>query len=142
MRDVRDPAPKLAADSAAEMVDLARAAEASRQVLADAYAHDADAATVARLQQENQKRLEEMSGHVAHIAGGVPGRFTLWLLGVLATLVSALAFAVAVPLTSGALTIAVADRLVGGQARLDRILDAAARSAGARCWRRSSQPPA
>jgi len=133
--------PKLAADSAAEMVDLARAAEASRQALADAYAHDADAATVARLQQENQKRLEQMSGHVAHIADGVPGRFTLWVLGVLATLVSALAFAIAVPLTSGALTIAVADRLGGGKGgwieswmlllgRLGRLLAAIVPAAG------------
>ena len=31
-----------------------------------------------------------MSGQVAHIAEGVPGRFTLWVLGVLATLVAAL----------------------------------------------------
>ena len=43
-----------------------------------------------------------------------PGRITLWFLGVLATLVSTLAFGVAVPLISGAITIAVADRLMGG----------------------------
>ncbi len=95
---------------AAEIADLNRAAEASRQALADAYAHNADADTVARLHRD----IEEMSRHAAHIASGFPGPFTLWVLGVLATLVSALAFAVAVPLTSGTLTIAVADRLTGG----------------------------
>jgi len=108
--------PRVAAGSAAEVVDLARAAEASRRALQDAYARGADAETITRLQGENRKRLEEMSGEATHIAGGVPGRFTLWLLGVLATLVSALAFAIAVPLVTGAVTIAVADRLGGGQA--------------------------
>ena len=38
-----------------------------------------------------------------------PGGFTLWVLGVLAALVSALTFATAVPFVAGALTIAVAD---------------------------------
>jgi hypothetical protein len=109
-------APKVAAGSAAEMVDLARAADTSRHALADAYASGADGETITRLQRENQKRLEEMSGQMARLAGDVPGRFTLWVLGVLATLVSALAFAIAVPLVTGAVTIAVADRLTGGQA--------------------------
>jgi len=108
--------PKVAADSAAEVVGLARAAEASRQALADAYARNADAETVARLQRENVKRLDELSGQATRIAAGVPGPFTLWVLGVLAVLVSALAFATAVPVMAGAVTIAVADRLEGGQA--------------------------
>jgi hypothetical protein len=134
-------APKVATTSAAEMIDLARAAEASRQALADAYAHNADAETIARLHRDNQKRLEAMSGHVAHLTDGVPGRFTLSILGVLATLVSALAFAIAVPLAGGALTIAVADRLGGGKAgwieswmllvgRLDKLLAAIVPAAG------------
>jgi hypothetical protein len=108
-------APKVAAGSAAELVELARAAEGSRGALEDAYARNADADTITRLQQEHQKRLEQMSRPAAQIASGVPGRFTLWVLGVLATLVSALAFGVVVPLTGGALTIAVADRLGGAK---------------------------
>lgn len=108
--------PKVAADAAAEVVSLARAAESSRQTLTDAYAHNADAETIARLQRENLKRLDELSGQAHRIANGVPGRFTLWILGLLAGLVSALAFATAVPVMGGALTIAVADRLEGGQA--------------------------
>ena len=100
-------APQLAG-SPAHMAELARGAEASGRALADAYARNADAATIARLQHENQSRLEE----IARLASG-PGRFA-WLLGVLATLVSALMFGVAVPLISGAVTIAVADRVTGG----------------------------
>jgi len=101
-------APQLASGSPAHMAELARGAEASGRALADAYARNADAGTIARLQHENQAKLEE----IARIASG-PGRFA-WLLGVLATLVSALAFGVAVPLISGAVTIAVADRVTGG----------------------------
>jgi hypothetical protein len=108
--------PKVAAASAAEVVGLARTSEASRQALSDAYAHDADAETIARLQAEYKKRLEDLSGQAARIAGGVPGRFTLWVLALLAGLVSGLAFATTVPLVGGALTIAVADRLQGGHA--------------------------
>jgi hypothetical protein len=108
--------PKVAADSAAEVVSLARAAETARQTLADAYAHNADAETIARLQRDNIKRLDELAGQATRIATGVPGHFTLWVLGLLAALVSALAFATAVPVMAGALTIAVADRLEGGQA--------------------------
>ena len=103
--------PKLAAGSPAEIAALARAADASGHALADAYEHNADPATITRLQHENQARLAD----VARLADG-PGRITLWFLGVLATLVSTLAFGVAVPLISGAITVAVADRLTGGAA--------------------------
>jgi hypothetical protein len=108
--------PKVAADSAGEVVGLARAAEESRQALADAYAHNADADAIARLQRENTRRLDELSGQAARIARDVPGRPMLWLLGLVAALVAALAFAAAVPVVAGALTIAVADRLEGGNA--------------------------
>jgi hypothetical protein len=108
--------PKLAAESASEVVGLARAAEASRQLLADAYARNADADTIARLERENQRHLDELAAQAARIAGGAPGRTSLWVLGLLAALISTLAFATAVPLVGGALTIAVADRLGGGQA--------------------------
>jgi hypothetical protein len=97
--------PGLAADSA----ELALAANESGRALADAYAHNADADTITRLQHQHRTQLEQM----ARVAGG-PGWFTRWLLGVLATLVASLTFGVAVPLISGALTIAVADRLTGG----------------------------
>jgi len=108
--------PTLTTDSFSEVAALARAEEASRQALADAYTHNADADTIARLQRERQHRLEQLSGPAARIAGDIPGRFTIWILALLAGLVSALAFATAVPLAGGALTIAVADRLEGGRA--------------------------
>jgi hypothetical protein len=133
--------PTVAARSATEMVELARAADDSRRALADAYSHNANAETVDRLQRENERRLEEVSREATRIAGAIPGRWTLWLLGVLATLVSALAFAVAIYVTGGAVTVAVADRLTGGRAgwvetwmllirRLGRLLGAAVPAAG------------
>lgn len=102
-------APKLAAGSPGKVAELARDAEAAGSALADAYARNADGDTIARLQRESLQRLEDIAR-----GADAPGRFTLWVLGVLATLVSALTFASAVPLTAGALTIAVADRVTGG----------------------------
>jgi len=109
-------APTRAADSTAAVVDSARATEASRRALAEAYEHHADADTIARLQRENHRQLEDMSRHVADVARGVPGGFTLFLLGVLAAIVVAFVYGLIAPLTNAALTIAVADRLGGGRA--------------------------
>jgi len=109
-------APTRAADSTAAVVDSARATEASRRALAEAYERHADADTIARLQRENHRRLEDMSRHVADVARGVPGGFTLFLLGVLAAIVVAFLYGLIAPLTNAALTIAVADRLGGGLA--------------------------
>jgi len=108
--------PTRAADSTAAVVDSARATEASRRALAEAYEHHADADTIARLQRENHRQLEDMSRHVADVARGVPGGFTLFLLGVLAAVVVAFLYGLIAPLTNAALTIAVADRLGGGLA--------------------------
>src|SRR5688572_24234791 len=77
-------APARAADATAAMVESARATDASRRALADAYERHADADTVARLQRENHRQLEDMSRRVAETARGVPGGFTLFLLGGLA----------------------------------------------------------
>ncbi len=109
MSSILTSGPRLATGSPAEVAALARAADASGRALADGYEHNADPATIARLQRDNQARLAD----VARLADG-PSRITLWFLGVLATLVSMLAFGVAVPLISGAITVAVADRLAGG----------------------------
>jgi len=108
--------PARAADSnAAMMVDSARATDASRRALAEAYEHHADADTIARLQRENHRQLEDMSRHVVDIARA-PGGFTLFLLGVLGAIVAAFLYGLIAPLTNAALTIAVADRLGGGRA--------------------------
>ena len=108
--------PTRAAESTAAVVDSARATEASRRALAEAYEHHADAETIARLQRENHRQLEDMSRHVVEVARGVPGGFTLFLLGVLAAIVTAFLYGLIAPLTNAALTIAVADRLGGGLA--------------------------
>ena len=108
--------PTRAAESTAAVVDSARATEASRRALAEAYEHHADAETIARLQRENHRQLEDMSRHVVEVARGVPGGFTLFLLGVLAAIVTAFLYGLIAPLTNSALTIAVADRLGGGLA--------------------------
>jgi len=129
-------APKLAAGSPAKVAEMARDAEAAGSALADAYARNADTETITRLQRENQQRLEEIAR-----AADAPGGFTLWVLGVLAALVSALTFATTVPLVAGALTIAVADRVTGGRTgwveawmlllgRLGRLLAAIVPAAG------------
>jgi len=128
-------APQLAPGSPTHMAELARGAEASARALGDAYAHNADAQTITRLQHDHQSRLQE----IERIASG-SGRFA-WLLSVLATLVSALIFGVAVPLISAAVTIAVADRVLGGRSgwvetwmlsvgRLGRLLAAIVPAAG------------
>jgi hypothetical protein len=125
-----------AAGSPAAIAERARAAEDSAGAIADAYARNADPRTIAHLQREHKHQLEE----IARAAAG-PGRIKLWVLGVLATLVSALAFAVAVPLTGAAVTIGVADRLTGGHTgwleawmlllgRLGRLLAAVIPAAG------------
>ena len=72
--------PKLASGSPAEIAALARAADASGHALADAYEHNADPATITRLQHENQAPARRpWPGSPTS-----PGRITLWFLGVLA----------------------------------------------------------
>ena len=88
--------PKLAASSAARRSPRWRAPPTRPgSALADAYEHNADPATIARMHRENQAWLADGPA----LADG-PGRITLWFLGVLATLVSTLAFGVAVPLSA------------------------------------------
>jgi hypothetical protein len=124
------------AAAAAAMAEQARHVKATGDALAEAYARNADADTIARLHHDNRRQLENLDK-----AAAGPGPFMRWLLGVLATLVSALAFATAVPLTAGALTIAVSDRLTGGHTgwveawmlllgRLGRLLGAVVPAAG------------
>jgi hypothetical protein len=98
------------------VIDSARATDASRRALAEAYERHADAETIARLQRENQHQLEDMSRHVVEVARDAPGSFTLFLLGVLSAIVVAFLYGLIAPLANAALTIAVADRIGGGLA--------------------------
>jgi hypothetical protein len=95
----------------------ARELEASARALQQAYRDHADAETLRRLQAENARNLEEIGRRGAEVMGTAMGSFTLFMLGLLGTLVTAFfLYGLVVPLTNGALTITVADRILGGAA--------------------------
>ena len=121
---------------ASEVAALARESEASRQALADAYARHAGPEVIERLQRENRELLESAAARTLGAAQGAIGGMSLFMLGLLGMVITLFfLYAVIVPLTNGALTIAVADRVLGGNAgwrevwmllfrRLDKLLAA------------------
>jgi hypothetical protein len=110
-------APTMAAASAVEATAALQATnlEASRQALQEAYKAHADAATIDNLQADQARILKDLGRRSMLAAGAAMGSFTLFVLGLLGTLVTFFIYAVAVPLTNGALTIAVGDRFIGGE---------------------------
>jgi hypothetical protein len=110
--------PAIAAGTAAGGLVGGEAAEleASRVALQEAYQRHADKATLERLQADQARLLQEFGRRSMAAAGAAMGSFTLFVLGILGTLVTFFIYAVTVPLTNGALTIAVADRVTGGAA--------------------------
>jgi len=88
---------------------------AAQRALQQAYQDHADAPTIARLQGEQTRALEEAARRSMQAAGAAMGSFTVFVLGVLGALVTFFIFAVTIPLTNGALTISVADRILGGE---------------------------
>jgi len=125
-----------AVGSVQDLEALARNAESSRRALADAYARGADPTTVDRLQRENRRLMEEIGDRTISATQRTFGSLGVALLGFLGTLITAFfLYGIIVPLTNGALTIAVADRILGGNAgwrevwmllfgRLDKLLSA------------------
>jgi hypothetical protein len=125
-----------AVGSVQDLEALARSAESSRRALSDAYDRGADAETIARLQKENRRLLEEISNRTISATQRTFGSLGVALLGFLGTLITAFfLYGIIVPVTNGALTIAVADRILGGRAgwlevwmllfrRLDKLLSA------------------
>jgi hypothetical protein len=121
---------------AVDLEALSREAAASQRALADAYARHADTDTIARLQRENRELLESATARTLTAAQGAFGSLGLFLLGVLGMAITLFfLYAIIVPITNGALTIAVADRVLGGNAgwrevwmllfrRLDKLLSA------------------
>ena len=108
--------PTLTARYAEQAAEIAGQAETSRRALIDAYAAHADPATITRLQKQHNQQLEEVAQRALAATGG-PGTITLWFLSALGTLMTAFfLYGIIVPLTNGALTIAVADRILGGNA--------------------------
>jgi hypothetical protein len=90
--------------------------EASRAALQEAYQRHADPGTIARLQADQARLVKELGSRSVSAASQAMGSFTVFVLGILGTLVTFFIYAVTVPLTNGALTIAVADRVLGGAA--------------------------
>jgi hypothetical protein len=103
------------AASAAEvqMRDLAN----TQRALQEGFANHADKKTIEKLQADQKKALAELQLRTAQAVSARMGDFTLMMLGILGTLVTAFfVYGVVVPLTNGALTITVADRILGGNA--------------------------
>jgi hypothetical protein len=90
--------------------------ESNRAALQEAYQRHADGATIKRLQDDQARLLKEMGRRSAAAASAAMGGFTVFVLGIFGALVTFFIYAVTVPLTNGALTIAVADRVTGGNA--------------------------
>ena len=81
--------------------------------LQEAYQRHAEPSTIARAQGD----VDRVSGELGRRAAVAMGSFTLMILGVLGTLITAfIVSGFVVPLAIGALSIAVADRVLGGNA--------------------------
>jgi hypothetical protein len=114
---IAGPTADVATAVVGNMQGLAQRADAARRDLADAYARHADPETIARLQREQQAIVGELSTLTLDAARNHDGGFGVFALGLLGTLVTSLfLYGIIVPLTNGALTIAVADRVLGGNA--------------------------
>jgi hypothetical protein len=106
--------PVVAAELSAERMNDLRGHELdeARQRLQDAYQRHADKGTIA----ERQADVERISKELERLAATLMGGFTVMILGFLGKFLTVLiVHGVVVSLTNGALTIAVADRLIGGQ---------------------------
>jgi hypothetical protein len=90
--------------------------EATSHALQEGYAHHADPGTIARLEQANRAAVDELGRLASDKAGGWHD-FALYMLGTLGTIVTVFfLYGIIMPITNGALTIAVADRILGGEA--------------------------
>lgn len=107
-----------AATTAAQTVEMQKEDLTNAQrALQEAYAGNVDKKTLEKLQGDQRRVVEEMNRRSMMAASAAMGSFTLLILGILGTLVTAFfLYGVAMPLTNGALTVAVADRVLGGNA--------------------------
>jgi hypothetical protein len=89
----------------------------AQRALQEAYATHVDKATLEKLQADQRRVLAEIERRSMTAARAAMGGFTVFILGLLGTLVTAFfVYGVVVPLTNGALTIMIADRVLGGNA--------------------------
>lgn len=95
-----------------------KSAEASRRAFSESMKNGKlDPAAVEEFSRQNARNLEELSRKSVAATGAVLGGFSLFMLGLLGNLITAFFFyGIVVPLTNGALTISVADRILGGSA--------------------------
>jgi hypothetical protein len=105
--------------SAAAAVEAARGAsttdlEAANAALQDAYARHADGATLARLKADQARARDDLERHHRLAAGEAMGTFILFVLGIVGALVTFFFDAITVLFITGALTISVVDRALGG----------------------------
>ena len=101
----------------AELQSAQARAAASGRALADAYARHADPATISRLQRDNREELERIATEAFGAGQNGWGEFGVAILGFLGMAMTMFfLYGVIVPLTNGALTVAVADRILGGNA--------------------------
>lgn len=109
-----DVAGSVMTETAGDVERLSRA----ESDLRDALAHKADPATLGQLRQAQENASAALARHGLHAATSAVSGFGRLCLGLLATFVTSfLLYGVILPLTQGALTVAVADRLRGGDAR-------------------------
>jgi hypothetical protein len=104
----------VAAETSGERMNELRGHELdeARQRLQDAYQRHADQATIAQRQAD----VERISRELERLAATLMGGFTVMILGFLGKFLTVLiVHGLVLSLTNGALTIAVADRLLGGQ---------------------------
>jgi hypothetical protein len=90
--------------------------EASKNALQQAYARHADHGTIERLQADQARLIEELGRRSMAAAGAAMGSFTAWILRLFGSMVVAFIYLVTLWLTNGAVTIAIADRAIGGTA--------------------------
>lgn len=114
---IAGPTADVASTALADFQALTKQVAETRGELADARARHADAQTIARLQAEEQALVQDMTARTVAAARDRVGSVGVFVLGLLGTLVTAFfLYGIVVPLTNGALTIAVADRVLGGNA--------------------------
>ncbi|HEY2899040.1 MAG TPA: hypothetical protein VGL59_00585 [Polyangia bacterium] len=114
----------VAADYVQQTDELGRkAAQASRDAFEQGMKNGrVDPHAVDEFSRQNARNFEELSHRQAVATGAVLGGVWLFMLGLLGTMVTAfILHGIVVPLTSGALTISVADRILGGDARWPQV---------------------
>jgi hypothetical protein len=95
--------------------------QATQRALQEAYSQHADAKTIAKLEADQARLIQEIGTRTVAATSAAMGSFMAFVLGILGTLITTFfVYGIVVPLTNGAITIFVAhrklDRDIGWQA--------------------------